>query len=169
MWCIGMSFERAMPVVAANEGGYSDHPSDRGGATNFGITQRSYDLWRSSRDLPQRTVKDIEQAEVASFYLEEWVDCRAGGMLWPINLLHFDASVNHGPRRAAVLLQSALGVTADGVVGPVTLAAANEPDPTLPYRLLLKRVEFYNAIAEGSQLTFLRGWLSRIKRLSDAL
>ena len=41
-----MMFERALTFVLRWEGGYVDHPADPGGATNYGVTQRTYDAWR---------------------------------------------------------------------------------------------------------------------------
>ena len=41
-------------------------------------------------------------------------------------LLVFDAAVNSGPDRAIKWLQTALHIAADGVVGPVTIAAARQ-------------------------------------------
>ena len=36
-----MSFESAISEVLLTEGGYVDHPDDRGGPTNYGITQKT--------------------------------------------------------------------------------------------------------------------------------
>ena len=48
------NFQKALKLVLAHEGGWSDHPEDPGGATNFGVTQRVYDAFRRNRGNPRR-------------------------------------------------------------------------------------------------------------------
>lgn len=56
------AFEKAFNHTVGVEGGYSDHPSDRGGKTMFGITEavaRSYGYSGDMRSMPISTAKDI--------------------------------------------------------------------------------------------------------------
>jgi lysozyme family protein len=81
----------------------------------------------------------------------------------------FDAAVNHGPRRAVILLQRALGVKDDGVFGPKTLAAVQSADEeALCVAMLVKRALFFRAIVnnDASQAIFLKGWLVRLRELA---
>lgn len=160
-------FAQALPFVLAREGGFSDHPSDKGGATNFGITQATFDRWLASVGKLPRPVKEITDDEVAAIYHRDyWLASRCDALPWPVSLAHFDAAVNHGPLRAAYMLQEALGVDADGKIGPKTLAAVSALHPReLLDRLLWIRVTFYQAISKGDQLVFLRGWLARVLEL----
>jgi hypothetical protein len=57
-------FQRALAFVLKAEGGYTNHPSDRGGPTNKGILQREYDQYRRDNGLPSADVRDILNAEV---------------------------------------------------------------------------------------------------------
>ncbi len=48
------SYDEALARLLAHEGGYSNHPSDPGGPTNFGITIYDYRKYRS-RTRPRPT------------------------------------------------------------------------------------------------------------------
>ena len=124
------NFLRALPIILQSEGGYVNHPADPGGATNQGVTQRVYDAWRSNGGQQKRSVREITPEEVEAIYREQyWDQAKCDKMPWPLSLMHFDAAVNHGVTRANKLLQKALGVTADGVIGNVTLAAIRQNPP----------------------------------------
>ena len=68
-------FERALEFTLRWEGGKVDDPHDHGGRTNRGITQRTYDGWRSDHDLPARDVYLLEEDELQDIYrtLYWWV------------------------------------------------------------------------------------------------
>lgn len=120
------NFASSLARVLTSEGGYNNDPQDLGGATNFGITQNTYDEYRTSCALPHQTVKFITQLEVASIYKHKFWDVVSGDSL-PTGLDYavFDFAVNSGPGRAARFLQSIVGVNQDGQIGPATLAAIN--------------------------------------------
>lgn len=164
-------FPEALATVLASEGGYVDHPADRGGATNRGVTQGVYDAHRRARGLPIRSVRDITDAEVAEIYMARyWVPAKCGVLPWPASLCHFDAAVNSGVRQAAVLLQRAVGVAEDGVIGPQTLAAVQRAGRArLLARMWTGRLDFYRRIVAGdaSQMVFLRGWENRVVDLIE--
>jgi lysozyme family protein len=159
---------------------FTHHPDDPGGATCCGIIQRTYDGWRRAQGLPVQPVQHHTPAEREAIYLERfWTRAACDRLPWPVALVHFDCAVNIGtePRRpdggvricAGHLLQRALGVAEDGVVGPVTLAAAQAgPIDRLAYRYLLVRVFYYDSLdAKRPELTqFLTGgWLGRLRDL----
>ena len=56
-------FDEALKFVLKQEGGYSNHPADKGGATNKGIIQSVYNRYRRDKNLSIRSVKDIEDKE----------------------------------------------------------------------------------------------------------
>lgn len=162
-------FRRALAIVFAREGGYVHHPLDRGGATNYGITQSTYAVWRQSVGLPQQPVKFITRDEAQAIYERDyWRKGCCDAMPVPIALVHFDAAVNHGVHAAAVLLQAVAGVVQDGVIGPATLEAVREADPTrFAHRYIERRRRFYrDIVAETpSQAIFYKGWLARMDAL----
>lgn len=162
-------FAQALPHVLRVEGGFVDDPDDRGGRTNFGITQNTFDVWNGSKGLRKRDVKDVTPDEVAAIYHERyWVAGKCDALPWPLSAAHFDACVNHGKPNAAKMLQEALGVTIDGKIGPKTLAAVEAADTDdLVDDLLWVRLEFYRSIARGSQEKFLRGWVWRLLKVAE--
>jgi lysozyme family protein len=163
-------FEECLAHVLQSEGKFVDDPLDPGGATNQGITQKVYDAWRTARSLPERSVADIEDAEVRAIYIERyWAAGRCGELPQPIDLIHFDAAVNHGVGTANRMLQTALGVgIIDGVVGKNTLAAAQTANPRITAgRYCNLRITRYIAIVamHQEQAKFLGGWLHRVGQL----
>lgn len=155
------------------EGGFSNHKADRGGATNFGVTQAAYNAWRLKMHLPQQSVKLATPAECKSLYLSEyWIPSKAEKLPEPVDLIMFDMAINSGAGNAAKALQRALGVKPDGAIGPATLAAVASADPImLARRFLDRREDFYEEIVDRdpSQAVFLNGWKNRLNHLRDAI
>ena len=151
------------------EGGFVDDPADKGGRTNYGITQKTYDAWRQLRGLPSTDVKGITDADVNAIYYQTWVGCHADKMEMPLSLCHFDCAFNTGYHQSALFLQRALGnLTADGIIGPYTLSAieyANSERVARDY--CVYREQFYRDIVarDGTQAKFLDGWLRRVADL----
>lgn len=164
-----MSYSSALAFVLKSEGGYVNHPSDPGGATNKGITQAVFDHWLIAEGQSPRDVKSITDGEVEAIYRQNyWNVGHCDFLPDSVAFVHFDACVNHGPGRAAKLLQSALGVEQDGVLGPVTLSKVTQSNASQVANLYVdRRVEFYNSIVANkpSQSVFLKGWLNRMAAL----
>lgn len=168
-----MSFERALAMVLLREGGYTNNPHDRGGATNKGVTQKVYDAWRRSHALPIRSVAEIGNTEVATIYLTQyWDPAWCEKLPEHLGIIHFDAAVNHGVRRAVRLLQLAVGANADGVIGKDTMksletALAMTDEDAIIDNYLNRRSDFYDEIVERdpTQVKFIAGWKNRIRAL----
>jgi lysozyme family protein len=159
-------FDTLVSAAIASEGGFVDHPSDRGGATNMGITQAVYDQWRIDQKQPTITVRLITQDEVTRIYFRNyWMAARCPVVPESVRDIHFDAAINHGVSRAIKLLQTACGTPADGIVGKATIAAlaAISPD-LLRARYINTRYRFYGEIInrDRTQLDFIVGWLNRM-------
>lgn len=172
-------FARALDIVLKHEGGFVDHPRDRGRATNRGVTQATYDAFRSGKKLPPASVKDISSDEIAEIYRTGyWAPARCHEMPGEaIAIALFDAAVNHGVQPALKMLQQASGapeLAVDGLWGEgtrklVLKAAADLPG--LVRTFLDKRETFYRRLVElnPSQSVFLKGWLKRVDELRAAL
>lgn len=158
------TFDEALNKTLQFEGGLVDNPADRGGRTNRGITQRTYDAFRVSIMKDKQPVDFIDDDEVASIYRDNyWVACNCDALPADIACAVFDMAVNSGPWNAKLTLQKALGVKSDGVVGPTTLIAARQtPDALL--RFLKGRGAFIKEVisVSPSQVAFLSGWISRL-------
>jgi lysozyme family protein len=77
-----------------------------------------------------------------------------------LDLLVFSMAVNAGSGRSVKLLQDAIGVVADGVIGPNTMARINEANvETLIDKFSEARTAFYKGLKTFP--VFGKGWLSR--------
>lgn len=146
-------FERLM----LHEGGYVNHPSDPGGETMYGVTKRvaqAHGYFGDMRKLPKSTAKAITEK---SYYKAVKGDQLDRLIAWQLT----DAAYNHGNRQAVKFLQRAVGVTADGVIGPRTLAAVAEMDKNdVVFLFLAERLEFFTNLRIWQ--TFGKGWARRI-------
>ena len=97
----------SLDFVLKWEGGYSNHPSDPGGATMQGITQATYDAYRTGRGLPVRAVKLLTRPELEEIYrVRYWNPAGCSELDWPVCLAVFDTAVNCGVSRATRWWQS---------------------------------------------------------------
>jgi len=157
---VASNFNKSLSLVLQSEGGNDDDPSDHGGRTSRGITQREYDAWRKERGQPTLDVWRAPQSDIVAIYHDEYWNPQCDDLPIGVDYLYFDMSVNAGPARAAVLLQQALDVTADGRIGPVTRQAIASADPkTLVADFSVQKEAFYRAL---HQPKFLKGWLNRV-------
>ncbi|MGY6531509.1 glycoside hydrolase family 108 protein [Glycocaulis sp.] len=154
-------FAKALDHVLKWEGGYVDHPDDPGGATNFGITLATLQGWRG-RSVTKADVKALTKAEAGEIYKARyWDQCRCDELPEGVDAIVFDAAVNHGPGRAARLLQEALNVGVDGIIGPITMGAAKGADPReLVCEIGARRMVLYGSLAHFR--TFGLGWSRRL-------
>lgn len=165
-----MEFDDLIGDVLAREGGYVNHPADRGGPTNMGITQRVYADWLASRAQQWKNVRDLTQDEAIRIYFDlYWKNANCPALPPKVRDIHFDAAVNHGVRRAGIMLQLAAGATQDGIIGKQTLAAVYGMDADLlRYRYIVVRYRFYGQIVnrDRTQLKFIAGWLRRMENFA---
>lgn len=167
-------FDECLAFVLKREGGYVNHPNDKGGATNKGVTQAVYDDYRTRLGKGRLPVSGISSDEVRDIYfIRYWQPSKAGSLPLGMDLCQFDASVNHGIRQAALFLQRALGVDDDGVVGPKTITAAMADEQAgmvhnVVACMIDERRDFYWMLVERdpTQEVFIDGWLNRLKDLA---
>lgn len=162
------NFAASLALVLKSEGGNDDDPSDHGGRTSRGITQREYSAWceenfKADGDVwkaPQNFIEQIYRSEYWNPYCD---DFPAG-----VDYIYFDLAVNAGPYRAATLLQRALKVREDGRIGPITRAAVRNANALMLINDFsdVKRI-WYKAL---NQPKFTKGWLNRTAEVeSNAL
>ncbi|HYE73238.1 MAG TPA: glycosyl hydrolase 108 family protein [Blastocatellia bacterium] len=166
-------FQAALKVVLKHEGGYVNIREDRGGPTNFGITQHDLAKHRG-HEVTADDVKAMKVAEAAEIYRKKyWLPYRFDRIRdFGISLLLFDQGVLNGPSRAIKIVQKALGLEQDGKIGPKTLAAINQSNckELLKDCLALLELRYRTIVANNpSQKIFLKGWLNRLKRLSKTI
>ena len=161
------NFFKSLEMVLHHEGGFVDHPEDPGGATNKGITHKTYAdfLGRPLEDVSE--LQNIPEEHVQQIYKNGYWDKVKGDELpGGVDFCIFDWAVNSGPGRAAKALQKAVMVAQDGAIGPMTLAAVSEYAPTEIIESVTKsRIEFYKSLNTFD--TFGKGWLRRAKETRD--
>ena len=163
------NFQRALSLILKHEGGWSDHPSDPGGATMKGVTLsnfRRYVKPNATKD----DLRKITDQQIATVYRRFYWDAVAGAELPDgIDYAVFDFAVNSGPARAAQYLQKVVGVAQDGKIGPATLKATKAVLPAnVIHRLCDERLAFLKRItSKGKRLwdTFGKGWDRRVREV----
>ena len=161
-------FTQCLPLVLIHEGGYVNHPKDPGGATNKGITQKTYDAWQRRAGKPTRSVKHIGDSEVSAIYRAQyWDKVSADDLPAGLDYAVFDFAVNSGPGRAAKFLQKIVGVGADGIIGAQTLVAVDghEADSLISH-LCNNRLAWLKRLTTFK--TFGKGWTRRVNEVKGA-
>lgn len=130
-----MTIDKLIDEVIGREGGYSNHPADKGGPTRWGITEqvaRAYGYKGDMKVLPRETAVSIYKR----LY---WTDVgfdRVAAVYPKVAEEMFDTGINMGQAIAGQFLQRALnllnlGATTypdmkvDGLVGTMTIAGLN--------------------------------------------
>lgn len=171
------AFTHACAFVLGKEGGYVNDPNDNGGETKYGISDKRDGVADGMTDVngdgkPDTRIKDLTLEQASQIYFRDyWYPSYCTD--WPdgISLVVFDSAVQHGAKKAITLLQDAAGVTADGIVGPKTVAAVLAADPEwLLTRYLMRRARYYAEIikSNASQGKYLNGWFNRMDTVTDA-
>lgn len=166
------AWNAALAATLAEEGGLVDHPSDPGGITNHGVSIRFAGSIGLDVDGDGRTtaadIRALTREQAAQIYREHfWEPARCDALPPAVALAHFDAAVNAGLRRAARLLQAAVGSPTDGVIGPATLRAVRaQPVASVVTDMVDARMEWQRTLAGAA--TFGRGWRRRCLRIHAA-
>jgi lysozyme family protein len=163
------NFDECLALLLSHEGGFVNHPKDPGGMTNLGVTKAVYDKY-VGHESTEAEMRSLTPELVAPIYKNNYwdkahCDDMPNGVDWAI----FDWGVNSGMSRPVKALQRIVGVTADGGVGPYTLRAIGDKDPTeLVEKMYEARQHFYESLSTFA--TFGKGWTRRNKEtLEQAL
>lgn len=171
---------RAIDWIFRAEGGYSDDPSDRGGATRFGISLRYLKTKGSigdidgDGDVDAEDIRSLTKDQAARFYKQDfWNKCRCGDLPPAVALIVFDQAVNTGVRTTSRMLQAHVKVRMDGIIGPDTTKAvtrAFRANPTWFISSYMgERAHYYHTIsvANSSLAKFTKGWFNRLFELHE--
>lgn len=161
------NFETCLAETLRHEGGWADDPDDPGGATMKGVTIGTFAQFKG-RKVTKAELRAISDADLRAIYRRKyWDKVRGDELPVGLDLVAFDAAVNSGPARGARWLQQALGVAADGKIGPVTLDAAQKADAGfIIERALNNRMAFLRGLKTWP--TFGRGWTARVDAIRAA-
>lgn len=176
-----MTNDEIITQVLKDEGWdkFTQNPADPGGATKWGITVPALtDCWLDRATTHSPTPEDIKaltETDARDFY--GWLMAKSNVAKIANDTLRwfvFDACVHTGQKQGVKLLQRALGVPDDGVLGPVTLAATPYLNSDKLCRLFaVEQMLFYGRLAAKNltdadkdgvpdQLEFLPGYLNRL-------
>lgn len=156
------AFDRAWSFLQRSdiEGGarISDDPEDPGGLTRWGISQRAY---------PDEDIRNMTEARAKELFRRDyWEPIQGDRLPERVAIALADSAFNQGVGTAIRLLQTALNVKVDGVLGPITMSMAMRNGDTEHLNEFLSRRLLRYA---NGQAHFRRGWFLRILRLKDAL
>ncbi len=164
-------FDLALSEVLKLEGGWAHHPDDPGGATNKGITLKTYERAIQTGLIPHPNkklingLKTIKDEEVRTIYHAlYWLKAGCFELPSALALMHFDAAVNHGVKRAVQFIQRLSGAIVDGEWGPQTLQNVNAMNAKTALGLYEKlRRHYYRSRPHFT--VFGKGWLNRLARV----
>jgi lysozyme family protein len=152
-----MNFDQAYDLLIKHEGGFSNHPDDKGGATMWGVTEavaRQNGYTGAMKDLTQPFAKIIYR----KLY---WDAVSAEQLPDEVRYAVFDAAVNSGTGRAIKWLQQAVNEKQDGVIGSMTLRAVRQSIPSVTAaRINGIRLTFMTNLPNWP--AFGKGWARRI-------
>ena len=159
------------PFILSWEGGFGNHPADRGGATNKGVTISTWKAQGYDKDgdgdtdvddLKMITEDDAVKVVMKPHFWDRWKadQIRSQSVANILVDWVWGSGVN-----GIKPVQQLLGVTVDGIVGAKTLAALNAREPRQLFAEIKKaRVQYIQRIIKRrpSQKVFEKGWLRRL-------
>jgi lysozyme family protein len=161
------NFDEALKAILHHEGGYVNHPSDPGGRTNLGVTQRVWEEW-VGHEVDEKAMRALTPETVGPMYKTKyWDKIKGDDLPTGVDYAVFDAAINSGPGRAAKWLQQAVGAVPDGAIGAGTLGkvAAMEPAAIIE-KYQETRLAFMQSLPTWD--TFGKGWGRRVAEVRDA-
>lgn len=165
--------KEALDFTLSLEGGWypGDEARDRH-PTMKGVTQGRYDMYRDDSGEPRQSVRLISRPELESIYSEYWVEAYGPHLPRLTAITMFDHAVNSGAEDAIRCFQHALGLTADGIVGPKTTKAIRSvgvDDRRVAELVTWERLtEYYDLALKSQRLRpNLTSWVGRIVRFRE--
>ncbi len=163
------NFDASLARVLKHEGGYSNHPSDPGGPTNFGITIHDYRRYIKANGTAA-DVREMARADAAKIYRERYWDAlRCNDLPAGLDYAVFDYGVNSGTGRAAKVMRRLLGIGDGTAMNDAVIAGARGVNAaSLIGRLCDERLAFLKSLRTWP--VFGAGWGRRVAEVRrDAL
>lgn len=154
---MSLTFTQIFNRLIGHEGGYVNDPRDPGGETNWGITKRTAQANGYQGSMLAMTREQAYKIYYSAFWLRYQCDKMPEAVAYQF----FDAAVNHGLGNASRMLQRAVNVADDGIIGNMTIAAIKKMAISdVIMRLNAERLEFYCKLSTFA--TFGKGWVRRV-------
>lgn len=160
-------FTPYFPSILNSEGtAYENVPGDTGGCTHYGLILDDVKTFFHKPNATCDDVKALTQTDAFNMYKAMYWDKFHADDITNQSLATYivDGAINQGVGLIAKYVQSIVGVTADGIVGPATVKAINAHDAQdLFDKLKEQRLKRYTSIVANnpSQQKFLKGWINR--------
>lgn len=143
-------FDKLIPIILRNEGGYVNDPNDSGGETNYGISKRRY---------PHIDIKNLTKDKAIEIYKEDYWAEEFDDIEDDNAALHiFDMCVNAGQYRAVRMAQKVAHCYEDGLIGPATIKAINNSVGFVDH-YKAARIRYYQALDKPR---YIKGWINRV-------
>lgn len=154
---MSLTFTQIFNRLIGHEGGYVNDPRDPGGETNWGITKRT-----AQANGYQGSMRAMTREQAYKIYYSAfWLRYQCDKMPDAVAFQFFDAAVNHGLGNASRMLQRAVNVADDGIIGNMTIAAIKKMAISdVIMRFNAERLEFYCKLSTFA--TFGKGWVRRV-------
>ncbi|MCH9665506.1 MAG: N-acetylmuramidase [Gammaproteobacteria bacterium] len=173
------SVRNIIEAILKAEGGYVDDPADRGGKTNYGITEATLGHWRKlGRNANEAEVRGLTKAEATEIYLKQYYYRPSFDELYKsLQPTVTDFGVNSGTSRATKILQDMCNqiegeslLKVDGMLGHHSIGLINEWCKRYPVLFVssfcYKRIKYYIDITNKrpANKRFIRGWIVRTNK-----
>jgi lysozyme family protein len=161
------TFETCLSLLLVHEGGYTNHPSDPGGPTNFGITIEDYRRYVKV-NATAVDVRRMRLDEAKIIYREKYWDAqRCDELPAGVNYAVFDYGVNSGTGRSGKVLRRTLGLPDDSsTVTDAVIAGGRAADPKILIAAICdERLRFLRALKTWP--VFGTGWGRRVAEVKS--
>ena len=164
------NFAETMKLMLNLEGGKTDEKSDRGGRTNFGITQRTYNDWLKQNKLKSSDVFKISKERALKIYRKQFWGVIKGDQL-PHNVAKaiMSMALTDGPQDSIRFVQKLLNIEQTGFMGPKTLAAiwskCKKDDKIFTKQILDAQIKRYKSDEQAD--TYGKGWTNRADLVAE--
>lgn len=163
-----LNFDEALARLLAHEGGYTNHPDDPGGPTNFGITIADYRRYVKANaraaDVKAMTVDEAKAIYRAKYWDAQRCDELPAGVDYAV----FDYGVNSGIGRSGKVLRRQLSLpdTTHKISDDVIAAARRADAKVLVAAICDERLRFLKALKTWP--VFGKGWGRRVAEVKSA-
>ena len=159
------NWEQCFALMLKSEGGYTNDPNDPGGMTNLGVTHIDWGKW-IGHEPTEEEMRALTPNDVMSLYKAWYWDRIMGDNLpYGVDYAVYDFGVNSGIGRSVRCLQTVLNIAEDGVMGPMTMAAVLQRDPSeIVEQICEERLQFLQSLKTWQY--FGKGWGARVESVS---